>query len=161
MALGGVPTGVYTTSSPEQTAYVVGHCEAKIAVVENAVYLKRLLSVRAGLPKLRSILVMDPPGGALPEGVLRYADVLQDGRGLDEAPYWRAVNALEPNALATLIYTSGTTGNPKGVMLSHRNLTWTTEQLSRVAGMTARRRSSSRTCRSRTSPSSSRPSTAP
>lgn len=37
-----------------------------------------------------------------------------------------AVAGREPaeNDLASLIYTSGTTGNPKGVMLTHRNIVW-------------------------------------
>ena len=36
---------------------------------------------------------------------------------------------LSPNDLAMLIYTSGTTGDPKGVMLSHRNLEANTESI--------------------------------
>ncbi len=31
--------------------------------------------------------------------------------------------------IATIIYTSGTTGPPKGVMLSHRNVSWTLESM--------------------------------
>jgi long-chain acyl-CoA synthetase len=128
MALGGAPVGIYTTSSPEQVEYVVGHAEAEFFLVENAKYLAGALALRGRLPKLRHIIVMDAPD-PLPEGVLRYSDVLDKGTGADEGPYWERVNALDPDALATLIYTSGTTGNPKGVMLSHRNLVWTTDRL--------------------------------
>jgi len=135
MALGGVPVGVYTTSSPEQVRYIVDHCEATFLVVENEKHLATALSVRERVPRLRHILLLEAPSSPLPEGVLRYADVLQRGTGVDEGPYWDGVNALQPEGLATLIYTSGTTGNPKGVMLSHRNLVWTAEHLMRAVRM--------------------------
>jgi long-chain acyl-CoA synthetase len=128
MALGGVPVGIYTTSSAEQIEYILRHSEAEFFLVENAKYLAGALALRERLPHLRHILVMDAPD-PLPPGVLRYSDVLEKGTGADEGPYWERANALEPEALATLIYTSGTTGNPKGVMLSHKNLVWTTERL--------------------------------
>jgi long-chain acyl-CoA synthetase len=128
MALGGAPLGIYTTSSPEQVEYIVGHSEAEFLLVENAKYLAGALALRERLPRLRHLIVMDAPE-ELPEGVLRYSEVLERGTGADEGPYWERVNALEPQALATLIYTSGTTGNPKGVMLSHRNLVWTAQRL--------------------------------
>ena len=35
---------------------------------------------------------------------------------------------VEEEDLASIIYTSGTTGNSKGVMLTHKNLAWTTQQ---------------------------------
>ena len=136
MALGGVPVGIYTTSSPEQTEYILRHSEAEFFLVENAKYLAGALRLRERLPKLRHIIVMDPPE-TLPEGVLRYTDVVEKGTGVDEGPYWERVNALEKNALATLIYTSGTTGHPKGVMLSHHNIVWTTEKLLQVVSFGA------------------------
>ncbi len=128
MALGGAPLGLYTTSSAEQVEYIVGHSEAEFILVENAKYLAGVLALRERLPRVRHIIVMDA-SEPLPGGVLRYSEVLDKGTGADEGPYWERVNALEPAALATLIYTSGTTGNPKGVMLSHRNLVWTAERL--------------------------------
>jgi long-chain acyl-CoA synthetase len=128
MALGGVPVGIYTTSSAEQIEYILRHSEAEFFLVENARYLAGALALRERLPHLRHVIVMDA-ADPLPPGVLRYTDVLEKGTGADEGPYWERVNALEPEVLATLIYTSGTTGNPKGVMLSHKNLVWTTERL--------------------------------
>ncbi|HSP80317.1 MAG TPA: long-chain fatty acid--CoA ligase [Myxococcaceae bacterium] len=135
MALGGIPVGVYTTSSAEQVRYIVDHCEAEFFVVENEKHLATALAVREQVPRLRYIVVMEPPAAPLPEGVLAFSDVLALGTGVDEGPYWSSVNALQPDALATLIYTSGTTGNPKGVMLSHRNLLWTAERLAQASGM--------------------------
>ena len=130
MASGGVGVGVYTTASAEQVAYVTAHCEASIALVENEGHLATLLSVRGQLPALKHIIVMEAP--AVPrEGVLTFAEVLELGARANEADYYARLEALDPLALAQLIYTSGTTGHPKGVMLSHHNLCWTTVQLSR------------------------------
>ncbi|WP_208722983.1 AMP-dependent synthetase/ligase [Corallococcus llansteffanensis] len=128
MALGGVPVGLYTTSSLEQLTYILGHCEARFLLVENAKHLATALELQKRLPALKHVLVMDAPS-PLAEGVLRYADVLASGAQADESPYWDGVHALHPDGLGTLIYTSGTTGQPKGVALSHRNLAWTAQKL--------------------------------
>ncbi len=127
-AAGGVPVGVYTTSSPEQVAYVLGHCAASIVVVENAGFLDTLEAIRPKLPALKHLVVMDPVP-VLPAGALRYDDLVARGASLPDAPYYQRVDAARPDDLATLIYTSGTTGQPKGVMLTHRNVTWTATRL--------------------------------
>ncbi|MGV3619350.1 MAG: AMP-dependent synthetase/ligase, partial [Archangium sp.] len=64
------------------------------------------------------------------EGVLTFSEVLERGARANESDYYARVEALEPEGIAQLIYTSGTTGHPKGVMLSHRNLSWTSVHLS-------------------------------
>ncbi|MFT3708690.1 MAG: AMP-dependent synthetase/ligase [Archangium sp.] len=129
MAAGGTSVGVYTTSSPDQLAYVAGHCEAPIALVENETFLAKLNQVRGQLPKLKHVIVMEAPLEPR-EGVLTFAEVLALGARGDDGDYYARVEKLQPDDVAQLIYTSGTTGNPKGVMLSHHNLTWTTVHLS-------------------------------
>jgi long-chain acyl-CoA synthetase len=136
MALGAVPAGLYTNSSPEQIAYVAGHCAAKVLVVENARYLDTVQSIRAQLKDLTHVVVMEPPA-KLPEGVLSFDQVLSLGAARPQADYDERLGALDPKALATLIYTSGTTGHPKGVMLSHHNLAWTAAQLANAAELTS------------------------
>jgi long-chain acyl-CoA synthetase len=128
MALGGVPVGLYTTSSAEQLQYLVGHCDAPIVLVENEQYLDRLLSVRDQLPLLKEVIVMDRLT-APRSGVRSFDQVLELGAQASDAEYWARVERLEPKDLATLIYTSGTTGHPKGVMISHHNIVWTADHL--------------------------------
>lgn len=127
MAMGGTAVGIYTTSSPEQIEYILNHSGAEILLVENAPFVKTAKALRPKLKALKHLLVMDSRDAG--EGVRAYQDVLHEGVDADESTYWDSVNALEEKGLATMIYTSGTTGNPKGVMLSHRNLTWTATKL--------------------------------
>jgi long-subunit acyl-CoA synthetase (AMP-forming) len=120
---GGIPAGIYTSSTPEQCRFVAAHSEARIAVVDTVERLERLRAVRAGLPAL-SILVLihgvDPSGEAL-----SWSRLLELGAGHPEAALDARLAAQQPDDACTLIYTSGTTGSPKAVMLTHTNLTWT------------------------------------
>ena len=121
IAAGGVPTGIYTTSTSEQVRYIADHADAAVLVLENAEYLAKLGSLRK-LKKLRAIVLME--GGASGEGVVAWEDLSRLGALVPEGELLRRIEGQRPDDLATLIYTSGTTGPPKGVMLSHRNLTW-------------------------------------
>ena len=126
MSIGAAPAGIYTTSSPEECRYIIGHAEAPVVLVENDAQLKKIQAVWDKLPALKYVVMME---GATPPAdeprVLSWEGFLQKGdAGSDEA-FDKAVDAIAPEELATLIYTSGTTGPPKGVMLSHKNLAWT------------------------------------
>jgi long-chain acyl-CoA synthetase len=122
--LGATPVSIYNSSAPDQIAYLAGHCDAVLAVVEDQTFLDRFLSVRDQLPDLRHFVVVRP-GDDLPEGAVAL-DALLANEPLDlEA----AVAEVDPDTLATIIYTSGTTGPPKGVTITHRNVIWTLESL--------------------------------
>ncbi len=122
---GLVPAGIYTTSSPEQCEYIAGHCEAPVVFVEDQQQLDKFLSVRSNLPSLKALVLMR--GESNTPGVYSWARFLQLGLNTLERDLDKRIAAQSADMMATLIYTSGTTGTPKGVMLSHDNLTWTAQ----------------------------------
>jgi long-chain acyl-CoA synthetase len=123
--LRATPVSIYNSSSAEEIQYLAGHAEAEIAIVEDQTFLERILQVRDELPLLKCIYVVDPPDGALPDGVLPASDLLDAGSADLDA----LAAATQPDDIATLIYTSGTTGPPKGVMISQYNVVYTVEIL--------------------------------
>ncbi|KIG13567.1 Long-chain-fatty-acid--CoA ligase [Enhygromyxa salina] len=127
---GGVPVGIYTTNSPAQCQYIASHSDSNIAIVENHEQLAKFLEVRDQLPLLRAIVLMR--GEHEDELVHSWAQMLEQGDALDDAKLEARIAAQTPEDICTLIYTSGTTGEPKGVMLSHDNLTWTSASAASV-----------------------------
>src|SRR5260221_4585650 len=77
LLLGATPFSIYNSSSPEQVQYLVSHSEATVAIVEGPAFLERFLKVRAELPAVRDIVVVDDPEG-LSGDVLRLDDLLAE-----------------------------------------------------------------------------------
>ncbi|XP_071753795.1 long-chain-fatty-acid--CoA ligase ACSBG2-like [Centroberyx gerrardi] len=122
---GGLATGIYTTNSPEACQYVAANCEASVLVVENHKQLVKILQVKDQLPHLKAIVqYKDELQPKLPN-LYTWAEFMKLGEEVPDEQLDAVIGSLRANECCTLIYTSGTTGNPKGVMLSHDNLTWT------------------------------------
>jgi long-chain acyl-CoA synthetase len=126
MAAGGILAPIYTTNTADQTAYIVKHCGAKIAICDTSAQLDKFLScIRDGLCDLDFIFTMDDVAvGDRARGLaveVAPLDVLiERGRGGDDEELDRRIGAAEFDELALLIFTSGTTGLPKGAELTHR-----------------------------------------
>src|SRR5690606_14692092 len=74
--LGATPISIYNSSSPEQVAYLTGHCEATVAVVEDAGFLERFLKVREELPTLEHLVILNDPDGVAGPDVHTYESLL-------------------------------------------------------------------------------------
>uniref|UniRef100_A0A673M3F8 long-chain-fatty-acid--CoA ligase n=1 Tax=Sinocyclocheilus rhinocerous TaxID=307959 RepID=A0A673M3F8_9TELE len=129
---GGLATGIYTTNSPEACQYVAHNCEANVLVVENNKQLVKILQVRDQLPHLKAIVQYKGELEQKLPNVYTWAEFMKFGANVPDSELDVLIDCQKANECCTLIYTSGTTGNPKGVMLSHDNITWTASAAGRM-----------------------------
>jgi long-chain acyl-CoA synthetase len=135
---GATPTTFYFTLPPEQIRYLAGHCEAKVAVLEDRDMLKRWQELRDDLPALRYLVVLDGAEEGDGPGVLGWDDLVARGRDAlagDGSGFEELRRRVGPEDNATLLYTSGTTGPPKGVLLTHHNVLYQITALDRLTGL--------------------------
>ncbi len=125
LCLGAVVVPIYPTLTPDQAAYVANDCGAEIAFVEERERFDGMQGERADMPKIRELIMI---GDNPPEGVETLAGILESSEPMPWEELERRAREVEPDDLATFIYTSGTTGNPKGVMLTHGNITSNVEE---------------------------------
>ncbi len=114
---------IYPTLTARQIEYILRDSGAAAVCVSSAAQLAKIREIRPSLPALRSVITFDRD--ATGPDVLPLSELLSCGRkALARYPSWQGdAHEATPDDLATLIYTSGTTGDPKGVMLTHGNIT--------------------------------------
>jgi len=126
MSIGCVTCGVYSTSAPEQVAYVVGHSESKVLFADNEEQVDKVLQILAKL-NLKRVVVWDPKGlwGFTHPDILFFDEFMKEGEEYlreHSQSVSERMEAIDPQDTAMMIYTSGTTGPPKGAMITHHNI---------------------------------------
>jgi long-chain acyl-CoA synthetase len=115
MLLGAVVVPIYTTLTPEQTAYILSDSGARAIFISSQKHLDKILSILK-TTAVEKIVVMDDVQNS---SALKMSALME----LPGDPQIDVIGrSAQPEQLATIIYTSGTTGTPKGVMLTHGNM---------------------------------------
>ncbi|MEE9419623.1 MAG: AMP-binding protein, partial [Desulfatiglandaceae bacterium] len=138
--LGGVPVPLYQDAIEKELHYILDHSEAKFALAEDQEQSDKLIALKNECPNLHYIFYDDPKGmrNYTEPFLIASTHVQEPGKkfGSQNPDYFlNEVNKGKPDDLAIIVYTSGTTGNPKGVMLSYRNIVTTAKNAVETEGL--------------------------
>ena len=135
--LGAADVPIYPTHAPKQVSYILNDAGVEVLFISTAAQYERIRGALAECPRLRTLISFERLNGA--DGGLKVwslDEFIEMGRAADEADpirYEELRGRVRPETVATLIYTSGTTGDPKGVVLTHRNLAINAQENRRLA----------------------------
>lgn len=125
LGLGAIDVPLYPISTSETIEFILNNSESVGIVVSNKFQLNKVLKIRDKCKSLQFIVLMNNEDVTEDQGVYSFERVLKKGDNFKrENPnhFEESANLCNENDLCTIIYTSGTTGEPKGVMLTHKNI---------------------------------------
>ncbi|MEM9822578.1 MAG: long-chain fatty acid--CoA ligase, partial [Bacteroidota bacterium] len=114
LQVGAINVPVYPTISSGEYEYIFNDAQIQYCFVGTGDLYDKVDRAKNQIPSLKEIYTFDRQEGRA------YWEDLYETTGMEEVQ--QIMDSIQTEDLATIIYTSGTTGNPKGVMLSHKNI---------------------------------------
>ncbi len=128
MSIGAGTVGIYQSNLPVDCEYIINHSDAVLVFAENQAQLDKLLEIRSNLLNIKKVILFngDAKGD---DWVITFDQFLSLGNDVDDKAFEERTAQVTPKDTAGLVYTSGTTGVPKGVVLTHDNITYTCQSV--------------------------------
>lgn len=131
MAIGAVTIPLHTTLNAEALFNVLEHSDCVTLIVSNGNLLNKILLNRERLRILKHIIIIDNLPAIEKAGLSAKVNNWDNLIAQNKSSRFRKVDVTE-NDVCTIIYTSGTTGEPKGVVLTHKNILSNVESVQAV-----------------------------
>lgn len=126
LSLGAVDIPLYPSLTADSIEFILNNSEARGIIVSNKFQLNKVKKIKDKCRHLKFIIIInDKDSESDGKTIFSFRQVQERGSALiKDRPYFlkESISHVKENDLCTIIYTSGTTGEPKGVMLSHKNI---------------------------------------
>lgn len=122
LCVGAVDAAIYPTNSAPEAAYIINDSKSVVCFCSGKFQVDNLLAQKGNCPSLKKIIVSDDIECSDPM-VITLGMAIEEGRkNLKKDEIEKRSKAIKGDDVMTVIYSSGTTGEPKGVMLTHKNI---------------------------------------
>ncbi|MGB8320137.1 MAG: long-chain fatty acid--CoA ligase [Ignavibacteriaceae bacterium] len=127
LGLGGIDVPLYPSLTAESQEFILNNSEAAGIIVSNKFQLNKILKIWHNCKKLKHIIVLNENDieDKKTNNIYSFKDIQEMGKKFKEISqnfFKENIKSVSENDICTIIYTSGTTGDPKGVILTHKNI---------------------------------------
>ncbi len=114
--VGAIVVPIYPNISVADYRYIFNDAKIKICFVGDEDLLAKISGIKDEIPTMEQLFIFDN------HAEKHWSSILTRSNETEDAEIERRKSEIKHEDLVTIIYTSGTTGNPKGVMLTHKNI---------------------------------------